>query len=62
MVMSLIPDPVSGMDIHSAYFDTQATVALMANVLLGLDRGVLDAVGKTQGHGWPAQSSAGPDA
>lgn len=40
------------MDIHGAYFVTDATIALMRQILRGLDRGVLDQLGITKGNAW----------
>jgi hypothetical protein len=40
------------MAIHSAYFDTPGTLALMRDVLRGLDRSVLDTLGRTQSTTW----------
>jgi esterase/lipase superfamily enzyme len=47
------PGSVGGMDIHSAYFETASVVALIRNVLRGLDRKVLDLTGSTKGAKWP---------
>ncbi len=47
------PESVTGMAIHSAYFDTEATVSLMGGILTGIDRGVLETLGKTNGNAWP---------
>ena len=41
------------MAIHSAYFETKQTVALMGDILTGIDRSVLQSTGKTQGDVWP---------
>ena len=38
---SLFPSTVNGMDIHGAYFMTDATINLMRQVLEGIDRDVL---------------------
>ena len=38
---SLFPSTVNGMDIHGAYFMTDATINLMCQVLKGIDRDVL---------------------
>jgi len=50
---SFFPPSVSGMDIHSAYFDAAGTLALIRDVLRGIDRSVLDTLGRTQGAAWP---------
>ena len=50
---SLIPRSVGGMDIHSAYFDTPATQALIRELLNGTDRTVLAARGLLTGTAWP---------
>ena len=47
------PPALQGMDIHSAYFDQPEVVALMGQLLTGLDRTVLQASGATQGKLWP---------
>jgi esterase/lipase superfamily enzyme len=44
---------VAGGAIHSAYFDTPATVELMRQILMGVDRGVLATKGALQGKAWP---------
>jgi esterase/lipase superfamily enzyme len=46
------PPSVGGMAIHSAYFDTAGTLALMRDVLRGIDRSVLDRLGRTQSTTW----------
>lgn len=50
---SFFPDSVGGMAIHGAYFNTQAVMTLVGDILRGIDRGVLDARGETQGSAWP---------
>ena len=50
---SFFPDSVGGMDIHSAYFGQYGTLPLIRDLLRGLDRSVLYALGETQGHAWP---------
>ena len=50
---SFFPAKTGGMDIHSAYFDTRATLALMRDILRGTDRSVLETLGRTQGTAWP---------
>jgi esterase/lipase superfamily enzyme len=52
---SFFPEGVSGMAIHSAYFETKETVSLIGDILTGIDRGVLETLGKTKGNAWPAQ-------
>lgn len=52
---SFFPSSVGGMDIHSAYFDNKGTLALMRDILRGLDRSVLETLGRTQGAAWPAK-------
>jgi esterase/lipase superfamily enzyme len=47
------PASAGGMDIHSAYFETQATLDLMRHILKGVDRSVLDALDRTKGSAWP---------
>ena len=48
-------ESVSGMAIHSAYFETTETVSLMRDILTGIDRGVLETLGRTKGNAWPVQ-------
>ena len=50
---SFFPPKVSGLDIHGAYFVTDGTLALMRQILRGLDRGVLETLGVTKGKAWP---------
>jgi esterase/lipase superfamily enzyme len=50
---SFFPAADSGLDIHSAYFETPATVSLIGDILTGLDRGVLETLGKTTSDVWP---------
>ena len=50
---SFFPPAVSGLDIHGAYFVTDGTITLMRQILRGLDRGVLEKLGVTQGKAWP---------
>jgi esterase/lipase superfamily enzyme len=47
------PGTVSGKDIHSAYFETPETIELMREILRGVDRGVLEKMGRLQGKAWP---------
>lgn len=47
------PASVGGMDIHSAYFDNAGTLALIRDILRGIDRSTLDMLGRTQGTAWP---------
>jgi esterase/lipase superfamily enzyme len=51
---SFFPPKVSGLDIHGAYFVTDGTIALMRQILRGLDRGVLETLEVTKGNAWPA--------
>jgi esterase/lipase superfamily enzyme len=55
---SFFPPSVSGMSIHSAYFDTDGTLALVRDILRGIDRSVLDTLGRTQGSAWPAKGNS----
>jgi esterase/lipase superfamily enzyme len=50
---SFFPDSVTGMDIHSAYFEHAGTMQLMRQVLRGIDRSVLASTGVTKGDQWP---------
>jgi esterase/lipase superfamily enzyme len=43
------PANVNGEAVHGAYFDTEASIELMRQILRGIDRGVLDKSGATQG-------------
>jgi esterase/lipase superfamily enzyme len=49
---SFFPASVGGMDIHSAYFDNKGTLALMRDILRGIDRSVLELTGKTVSPAW----------
>jgi esterase/lipase superfamily enzyme len=49
---------VGGMDIHSAYFETEGTLALMRDILRGIDRSVLETLGRTEGSAWPRRVPA----
>ena len=49
---------ISGLDIHSAYFETPETVSLIGDILSGLDRTVLQSLGRTQGGLWPPKPTA----
>jgi esterase/lipase superfamily enzyme len=49
---SFFPSSVGGMDIHSAYFDNKGTLNLIHYILCGIDRGVLEMKGQTQGSAW----------
>ena len=51
------PESVNGIDIHSAYFQTDGTLSLMRQILRGVDRTVLDRIGVTQGKEWPSPQS-----
>lgn len=53
---SFFPDSVSGLNIHGAYFDTPDVMKLVADILKGIDRSVLDNLGETQGNAWPPKS------
>jgi esterase/lipase superfamily enzyme len=55
---SFFPDSVSGMDVHSAYFEHDGTIALMRQVLRGIDRTVLATTGVTKGDKWPPVTGA----
>ena len=47
-------DPnVNSIAIHSEYFHEPGTIALMRQILRGIDRTVLDTIGATTGHKWP---------
>ena len=50
---SFFPASVTGMKIHSAYFDNASCLKLMREVLRGIDRSVLDTLGQTVGTAWP---------
>ncbi len=50
---SFFPPSVNGLNIHGAYFVTDSVIALMRQILKGLDRGVLETTGVTTGHAWP---------
>ncbi len=52
---SFFPASIGAMDIHSAYFETAGTLALFRDILRGVDRSVLENLGRTQGCAWPAQ-------
>jgi len=47
------PAATSGTDVHSAYFDFKETVALIREILRGVDRTVLEKTGLTKGTAWP---------
>jgi esterase/lipase superfamily enzyme len=47
---------VTGMKIHSAYFDTPAVMKLVGDILSGLDRSVLESLGETEGNVWPPKT------
>jgi len=44
---------VNGIDIHGAYFVTDATIESMRQILRGVDRNVLETLGVTKGNAWP---------
>ena len=50
---SFFPDSVGAMQIHSAYFGPYGTLPLMQDILRGLDRAVLESLGRTKGRVWP---------
>jgi esterase/lipase superfamily enzyme len=50
---SFFPDAIGGVNIHSAYFDVDGTIALIRGILQGVDRTVLDARKLTKGTEWP---------
>lgn len=50
---SFFPASTPGKDIHSAYFETAGTLALMRQILRGVDRGVLEQTHQTTGNQWP---------
>jgi esterase/lipase superfamily enzyme len=50
---SFFPAKLAPTDIHGAYFLTDGTLALMRQVLRGLDRKVLEDLGYTKGKAWP---------
>jgi hypothetical protein len=50
---SFFPATVGGEAIHGAYFETDGTIELMRRVLRGVDRGILQSTGMTQGNVWP---------
>jgi esterase/lipase superfamily enzyme len=54
---SFFPADVAGMDIHSAYFENADTIALMRDVLRGIDRSVLVSIGRTTGSAGPAAAT-----
>jgi hypothetical protein len=53
---SFFSENISGMAIHSAYFETAQTLSLIRDILTGLDRSVLENLGKTKGNAWPPQN------
>jgi esterase/lipase superfamily enzyme len=53
---SFFPASVNGMNIHGAYFVTDGTIALMRQVLRGIDRTALDTLGVTKGTAWPGSA------
>jgi esterase/lipase superfamily enzyme len=50
---TFFPPEISGMAIHSAYFDNADTLSLIRSVLRGVDRTVLANLGRTMGSAWP---------
>jgi hypothetical protein len=55
---SFFPDTIAGMDIHSAYFETEGTLSLIRDVLRGLDRKVLKTLDRLEGDVWPPHAPA----
>ena len=55
---SFFPSSVGAMSIHSAYFDNKRMLDLMRDTLRGLDRSVLDTLGRTKGSAWPKKIPA----
>jgi hypothetical protein len=47
------------MDIHSAYFDNKGTLALMRDILRGIDRSVLEMTGRTLSPTWKPKKLGG---
>jgi esterase/lipase superfamily enzyme len=54
---SFFPEQVAGMSIHSAYFDNPEVINLMREILRGLDRSVLEVLGRTTGSAWPRKEN-----
>jgi len=54
---SFFPASVSGINIHGAYFVTDGTIALIREILRGIDRTSLDSLGFTKGNAWPPQAA-----
>jgi esterase/lipase superfamily enzyme len=50
---SFFPASIGGEAIHGAYFETDGVIELMRQVMRGIDRGVLQTTGLTQGKAWP---------
>ena len=50
---SFFPGSVGGMEIHSAYFGPYGTIGLIREILRGIDRTSLVALGRTSGNQWP---------
>jgi len=50
---SFFPARVTGMEIHSAYFENDGVMKLVGDVLRGLDRSALESLGETTGGAWP---------
>lgn len=55
---SFFPPNVEDLDIHSAYFGNVDTLALMREVLRGIDRSVLAKLGRTQGSAWGSKANS----
>jgi esterase/lipase superfamily enzyme len=49
---SFFPPSVQPFDIHSAYFGPYGTLPLIRDILRGVDRSVLQTLGRTQGQAW----------
>lgn len=49
---SFFPASVSGMEVHSGYFDNKAILGLMRDILRGIDRSVLEMTGRTVSPTW----------
>jgi esterase/lipase superfamily enzyme len=54
---SFFAPSVSGLDIHGAYFVTDGTIALMRQILRGIDRSILQTTACTTGTAFPAPPS-----
>jgi len=54
---SFFPDSVDGLHIHGEYFNNAGVMKLVGNLLRGMDRSVLAALGYTQGNAWPTPTA-----